>query len=469
MPPPPEACNAYVQPALGCDASRPLPEQLAGALGESESLTRDRKLACAELEAGDLGAVIRALRADLAPVACADAIVVPFLEHPSGAVTQDDESVLLGMMVAARLSRLVGPPPALTPPFDKPHFQEFFENELKPWVVAEALAIGKLSLEGAKLHGYGKAVAAVEAGLSDLRFVQAVRKVPLPTELASDPEVSSAYYAALDEALEPRKARGRDAALVGLRLFAELGALQDPRVARARALLSELYGGRRVDALDRLLIAALPPLELDTVEQKLAARLPTYSALRLLSDVPKPGDEKLLRAFAERGLPATLRARLDVSPLSRGAQSLYAAIELRRGIVYFSAPAFAHAAELGGGVKGDAAAELSAALGQALADAPKDAAALMLANPHLQTPLGSSAALEKLAGGRGRYAAEAEFDAAYLASLTPSPDPQFWRDLSARYARAAKQLKDPGARSAASELADDAEKTAQAIEKPATP
>ena len=35
-----------------------------------------------------------------------------------------------------------------------------------------------------------------------------------------DAEIRESYYAALDDAIEPRKARGRDAALVGLRELA---------------------------------------------------------------------------------------------------------------------------------------------------------------------------------------------------------------------------------------------------------
>src|SRR5688500_19244161 len=93
-----------------------------------------------------------------------------------------------------------------------------------------------------------------------------VREVPLPDEMKADKAVEGAYYAALDEALEPRKVRGRDAALVGLRAFAELGAVHDARVDRARELLTKLYSGSRVDALDRLLLPELEPPDLTRPE-----------------------------------------------------------------------------------------------------------------------------------------------------------------------------------------------------------
>lgn len=448
---------------MACDSGRSLAERLAEALGEQESLTRDHKLACVELDGGPAAGMLRALRADLAPSACADALVTPYLEaaqRPSPEV----ETVLVGLMLGGKLSRLAAEPPRLEPPYDKAKFLEFFERSLKPWVVAEARSIGELSLQGAKLTGYGKAVAAIEAGIADLRFVQMARNIPLPTEFASDAEIRDAYYASLDQGLEPRKARGRDAALVGLRLFAELGVLKDARLWRARQLLGELYGGSRVAALDGLLLPEAPPLRTDTIDQKLAARLPTYYALEFLSGLKEVSDPKLLRAFAERGLPTTFRARLDGEKLSDEARFLYALLEAQRGIIYFSAPAFAHAAQIATLAPKDPRSELLSALGRSLEGAPKDAAVLMLNGPRLSGPLGSLDPLQALASKKHRYAAEAEFDAASVLALTPpDADPNFFRDLAQRYERAEKGLQDKTQRGRAHELADAARKTAEAV------
>ncbi|HET9933103.1 MAG TPA: hypothetical protein VFQ35_20510, partial [Polyangiaceae bacterium] len=357
VPPAPAACAPYLDAPVACDSGHSLAERLADALGENESLTRDRKLACVELDGGPAAGMLRALRADLAPSACADALVTPYLEaaqRPSPEI----ETVLVGLMLAGKLSRLAADPPRLEPPYDKAKFLEFFEKTLKPWVIAEALSIGELSTQGAKLSGYGKAVAAIEAGISDLRFVQMARNIPLPTEFAADRDARDAYYASLDQALEPRKARGRDAALVGLRLFAELGVLKDARLSRARALLAELYGGSRVTALEGLALPELPPLRTDSVDQKLAARLPTYYALAFLSELKEVSDAKLLRAFAERGLPTTFRTRLDGEKLSNDARFMYALLETQRGITYFSAPAFSHAAQVAAAAVNDPGSEL---------------------------------------------------------------------------------------------------------------
>jgi hypothetical protein len=169
-------------------------------------------------------------------------------------------------------------------------------------------------------------------------------------------------------------------------------------------------------------------------------------------------------------VPATLRAKLDGTALTAEARQLYAALELRRGVLYFSAPAFARAAELASTLPGDPVAELVLALGGALESAPKDAAALMLSSPRLSGPLGSLEPLAAIAKKKGRFAAEAEFDAAYLSLLTPPDnDPKFWADLAQRFTRAAQGLRAATPRSLALELAESARKTAEAVRNtPAT-
>ncbi|HYO97204.1 MAG TPA: hypothetical protein VER33_21990 [Polyangiaceae bacterium] len=480
VPPPPSECAAYGQPTDTCPPAGALAPALVAALEQTEPRERDRQLACVERGAQGLAGVIRALRAELAPLACADAVVTPFLERRGAPLDAQDENALLGLLVAGQMSRLVAKPPELSPPFDKPRFMQFLEQELKPWMVAQALAIGELSLRASRLRGYGKAVAAVEAGVCDLRFVQVVREVPLPAELAAEPEFKDVYFAALDEALEPRKARGRDAALVGLRLFYDLGALNDNHVARARLLLSQLYAGSRVDALDALLLPELPRLTATTVEERLAASLPTFYASRLLGVPKNPGEPRLLRAFIERGLPRELRTALDAAALGDQARALYAVAEARRGVLYFSGPAFKHAAELAAPLRGNPGAELTAAVSQALQSAPRDAAELMLGTgPRLGQGLGAAEPLELLAQRPGPFRGEAEFDAAFIRWLSPPQnDPAFWEDLAARFTRARKALGTPPgsesdrkqhAQARAGELAESARETAKVLRQQSKP
>ena len=464
VPPAPASCAEFgAAPQPSCVATGSSWERLAAALEQNEPVPRDVALACIEAEHAALAPSLRALRAELAPLECGDAIVAPLLET-ARALSPEDESTLLGVMLAAQLQRLLRAPPTLTPPFDKPRFQSFFEQELKPWIVSQALAIGELSQRAAQLKGYGRAIAAIEAGIADLSFVRAARQVALPEELARDAELRDVYYAALDEALEPRKQRGRDAALVGLRAFSELGVLADARVTRARAALSELYGGSRVHALDGLLVPELRTPAPTTLEQRLAATLPSYYAGRFLASNPGWTERAQLAAFATRGVPALVRVQLDQGKLSTDAGPLYAALELRRGMLYFSGAAFAHAEALAATRAAEPDAALVHAVARALAHAPQDIAASMLAGARLPGPLGPVDALEALAARRGPRQGEALFDLAFVRSLTPpQQNPAFWLEISQTFTRAAPLLADARAAARARELAAAARNTAGAL------
>ncbi len=165
---------------------------------------------------------------------------------------------MLGQAIASRLARTAETPPTLPPPHDRAHVLEFIKGPMRAWLEQQALAIETISQAAAELPYYGKGVAAVEAGVAELRLVEAVRGGPIPDEFKKDRELENAYYASLDQMLDPRKDRGRDAALVGLKELALVGEIHDARVDRARTLLSRLYGGRRIDALDALLLPRSP-------------------------------------------------------------------------------------------------------------------------------------------------------------------------------------------------------------------
>ena len=326
LPPADPSCQEYLShksdtckpPPPSRDAAR---EALAQALSTPAPLERDALLSCLESDRNLPPGLLRALRAELAPLGCADVIALPFLEPRRPELERSMEDALIALASAGRLARLVRHAPEISGPFDKPHFMDFFQSTLKPWIVAQAQAIHELSLSAAQLSSYAKGVVAIEAGLADMRFVSVVRQVALPKEMSDDAEVREAYYAALDEALEPRKARGRDAALVGLRELSSVGVLVDARVERARSLLSEVYAGRRIDALDKLLLPALAPALDDTTERKLAQRLPTFYSGFLLADSAL--DAPLLRALLERGLPRSLSARVEPSTLDDASRDLF--------------------------------------------------------------------------------------------------------------------------------------------------
>lgn len=434
VPPPPAECAAAVaRVTTGCAPAGTLVDALALALAEPDAERRDAALAC--LEASAPPGVMRALRAELGPEVCADALSLPLLEKPPAGLAPEIEQLLFGLSVSARLARLLGDPPALAAPVTKASFQAYFKDQLTPWIVSQALAVGQLSLEGSRLNGYGRAVAALAAGNADLRFVELVRELPIPDEMKNDKELSEVYYAALDEALEPRKARGRDAALVGLRSFATLGALHDPRIVRARVLLSKLYSGARVDALDRLMLPEPPPLEESSSLVRVASKLPTFYASVLLKDVDA-SDPRVLRAFLSRGLPPVLREKLAKQKLSERARLLLARIQIDLGRTYFRAQEFGAAAALlpaGGGAEQ----RFYRAIAKALAGGPSELAELMLKGPMPKGTIDVSA-LDAEVKAKSVHAAIAAFDAAYLVQLAPEASADFWNAVAMRFDGAAK-------------------------------
>ncbi len=474
VPPAPASCREDAPPSAvtpeGCGERAAALAQLAGVLALPEA-ERARQLLALEACAGLPVGFVTALRAELAPLACADELVQPSLTAPDSALSGELRDVLIGLGLAARLSRLATPPPRPRAPLTKASFLEFRDRELFPWVEHQYTAIGQLSLVGSRLSGYGKAVVAVEAGLAELRFVSEIRDVPLPDELARDPELRDVYYGSLDQALEPRKARGRDAALVGLRGLAEVGVLADARLARARALLSRVYGGARLDALDALLLPALPALPTPPgleVEASLAQHLPTYYAGFVFgASVPAPA---VLRRLLDRGVPYALRRRLEQSALDAEQRHLVARMHVAFGQQYFRAEDFERAAalasEAGAPVPGEHREEyaLLRALGRALRDGPRDAVAL-IAGAAAPRALGSVAELEVLAAGRSKLGPLAEYDAALLLSLAPpqAAEVEYWKDVAERFERAARGLVEPGAKQEARARAKAARDTAKAI------
>lgn len=469
IPPAPASCDGYVthrSPAT-CTASGPGDVALASALALPDSLQRDLALAtllpCPWLPPG----VVAALRAELAPPECGDVILGELADRADATPDGDLRDTLEALALAAQLDRLVGAAPELEPPFDKERFQAFLREVLAGWILGQAQAIQRLAERGSRLSGYGKGIVAVHAGLADMRFVAAVRAVPLPSDLDADEELRDAYFGSLDQALEPRKARGRDAALVGLRVMAEVGVLADARVDRARALLSEVYAGRRIDALDGLLLPALPAVDLGTPARVLAAHLPTFYVERVLPGLDA-GDPSLLRALLERGLPATARAAADASSLRPEARLLLGQALVRSGQRYWRAADFEAALrvlaplERAGGQAADA--RLLAAVSRALGRGARDAAEMMSRGPFPDGPPDLTA-LDALARGGGEPAARAGFDAALILGLAPpsAGARAFFLDLERRYRAAAERAAAQDTRTEALARATAAAATAAAV------
>ncbi|HEU4406268.1 MAG TPA: hypothetical protein VFS43_13470 [Polyangiaceae bacterium] len=471
--PPPAACQAFARrrpaKAPACRERAEAIAALDAALGQRDAHQRDAALlalaACEGLPAG----MATALRAEYAPAGCADVVVGPVLAAAPGALGAAMQQTLFAHGVAARLARTVGAAPKLAPPYDKKRVLEHLSGPLKAWMTEQAAAVQALSELGASLSFYARGVVALEAALADMRFVGVVRGAPVPEEFKRDAELRDAYYGALDQALEPRKARGRDAALVGLRDFARVGALADGRLERARALLSELYGGKRVDALDPLILPPLAPPAASSAEERLAAALPTYYAgLLFAGREPSP---PFVRALLERGLPWTVRAKLSPSAeLAPELRRLALFGRLALGRRYRRAVDFDEAAAQGArlpAVSPPDEVRLAFALALALRGGPEDVAALMR-NAPADVAGGDVRALDAVAAAGGPFAGAAAFDAARVreAYAPAGADAGYWRDVAARYRKSAAALSDARQRAAAEERAAAADAIAVASVRP---
>ena len=340
----------------------------------------------------------------------------------------------IGLSLASKLARTAANAPVMKDAGDKEKVKRFIQGPLRQWMVEQASAIDGLSAPAGELSGLARGVVAVEAGMADLRLVDRIRSAPTPSSW--DKELRAVYEAALDEALEPRKVRGRDAALVGLADFAAAGIVQDARIDRARALLSKLYGGRRIDALDGLL---LPP------EAALTVTIPEAALLLL------PADAKGREPYAQLNVPAPAAVK-----------SARARFEMGRR--YWRRVDFVEAAHAAAKSPSPDA-RLVLALSLALAKGPNGPKEMMSATSPAAIGLTDTGALDALEREDPALAGMAAYDAAHLRSLSP-PDGEaagaYLADVAARFRKAAGLLEDAGQKKRAEERAADAEAASKA-------
>lgn len=469
----PKTCAAFVlrkaAAAPACKTREEGLDALDKALGETSPDKRDAQLAGLESCAGLPPGMVRALRAEMAPLECGDALVEPLVNSPPTGIDGATYATLRGLATAARIARTGSSPPKLTPPFERKKVEAFVGGPMKDWMSAQAVAIETLSKEGLKLSSYARGIAAIEAGMAELRIVEAVRSAPVPDEFAKDSERANVYYAQLDQVLDPRKDRGRDATLVGLRDLAQAGVLHDARIDRARSLLSRLYGGRRIDALDALLLPALAKAEPSTTNERLAMKLPTFYAGMLLprDDAKKPA---FLRSLLERGVPLGHRIALRDGELPAEIRRLYARARFEFGRVYLRAVDFDQAAALLAGVPEAQRTDedkLLRALTEALRNGPEDAAVMVRNAPVPMLGMGDVKELDAFstASPKGPLTGLATFDAALVKQITApiGAEAAYFRDVASRYRNAVGLLSDANHKKSAEERAKSAEATASAI------
>jgi hypothetical protein len=475
---PDRACAAFARrkgpKAPACADRAAALGALDTALAEGNTEKRDGQLASLEACAGLPAGLVRALRAELAPVACGDALAEPLLARAPKDLTPQLQHVLVGYTLAGRLARMGGDLPQLKAPFTRERVLEHIKGPIVKWLLTHTSAIEETSQTGAKLSSYARGVVAVEAGMADLRLVVSAREVPLPKEF--DEELRAVYFSALDEVLDPRKIRGRDAALVGLSELAATGVISDPRLDRVRAFLSRQYKGRRIDALDPL---ALPPrfaAGSATLEERLATRLPTFYASVLL-DPAQASSPPLIRALLERGIPASFRRALEEHPPEGDALRAYARARVELGRRYMRALDFDQAIALiarwpQAQARPDDLTFLLA-LSLALRNGPESASALLHRPASVSLGLGDVSALDSIAAGKHAAALspQAAYDAATIQFISPpeKADAAYWRAVAARLKSAAAKDTDPARKLHAEDDAKEAESIAKFLEEPPKP
>lgn len=471
LPPAPAPCRAFAAggPPGTCDDPATALASLDEALAETDVNKRNRALrgleTCTHLPTG----MVLALRAELAPVECADTIVGAAVASPPPGIDGVTYDALVGLGLAGMLRRASSNPPKLAAPYPKDKVKRFIDEKVTPWITGQAEAIQQLSDAGAKLKFYGQAVVAVEAGMADMRFVEIVRALPIPDEFKEDDELRNVYLNALEDAFEPRKRRGRDAALVGLGRLATIGVIRDERVDRARELLSSMYGGSPIDALDVLLMPPLEPITPEGPEQRLASRLPTFYA-SLLFSADEARDATMLRMLVNKGLSLPHRIALASDPPPK-TRSLLARARFELGQNYWRAVDFDEALAALGSPKGlTPEDELLFALGLGVQGGPENAAEMMEKAPIKQLGIGDVAALDAIAAAGGELAGHAAFDAALLAELAApkGADEAYWRGVAERYRKAAGVIVDLPTKKDADKRASEADDVADAIAEAAS-
>ena len=475
VPAAPASCDAFTKRAAKakptCADKASSLAALDAAFATADAAQRDELLVAAESCAGLEPGFVRALRVEMAPIECGDVLAEPVLKAKPAGMSGAVQHTLVGHAIAARLARSVGTPPKLKGPFDKKKVIDFTKTTLFPWFDEQRKAVEQLSSQGRELASYGKGLVALQSGWAYLRLVEVVRDAPIPEEFRKDPDLANAYFAAVDEKLDPTKDNGRDGALVGLGMMAQAGVLNDERMRTTRALLAKMYGGRRVDALDVLALPRIADAESGTVELRLAAKLPPYLA-GLVLDPKSATDPKMLRSLLHKGVSMPMRALLKEAEgtLSDEARALYARARVEMGVRYWRTVDFDTAVSLLSKIpkdKLDATAKVVLAAAIALRSGPEDVSILMRKEGGFSPQFADVRALDEVAktATEPGHAGLAAFDAAVLRQIAAprDADAKYWEGLAERYKDAAAKLAEGPVKHEADERVKAAVQTAKIL------
>jgi len=379
------------------------------------------------------------VRAELAPIACAEAILAPALDAKGKEAFPPHVAAARALVGASRLARLrpkKGSFDILARAEVDPKAAEQGINYARAWKEAlekeESDAIALTKGAPAELV----AIVSFEIAAAYLAVAKEARSTPFPEEAKAlakkDPDLEIRYYAKLDEVTMPLVAHARETAYGGLgkartdgihvKPLPHFQQIVDPFKSRP---IFENKPTRDLELLAPDPLAAKEPS--DAV--RVAAQLPPWAVYTLLERVAPASllDPQVLLALAtQRGIPAALRReaepnakpKSDAKPdpkLAKDSDARLSAITIARVRTALAYGTRSDAEAVASWNAKDPVDQLRVAIAKALLG-PKPAAAKPGTPEATQTPIGFDLApLDALAKKGGAVGQAAQYNAALLA------------------------------------------------------
>lgn len=333
----PASCDAFTKdlaaskpkdPACA-DAKSVLAALATSAVAEKSGDRAARDAALASLSACEKVPTLvpETLRAELNPIACAEAILAPALDAKGKEAFPPHLAAARALVGASRLSRLRP---------KKGAFDVLARAEVDPkaaeagikTVVAWNDALEKQESDAIALSKGAPAeiaaIVAFEIAAARLALAKELRRTPFPDELKpltkKDPDLETRYYGKLDEVTMPIVDRARGAAMEGLGIARRDGIfvkglphfaqMVDPFKSRP---FFETRATRELDLLVPDPMSSKEPS--DAV--KIASSLPPWAVYTFLERAAPASllDPQVLMALAaQRGIPAGLRREAEPNP-----------------------------------------------------------------------------------------------------------------------------------------------------------
>jgi len=503
----PASCDAFVKdvPAAkpkdpSCaDASAVLATLAAAAIADKKGDHAARDAALSSLSTCEKVPTLipETLRAELAPIQCAEAILAPALDAKGKEAFPPHLAAARALVGASRLSRLRP---------KKGAFDILARAEVDPKAAAQGIEYAKawkaaLEKEEADAIALTKnapaeivAIVSFEIAAAYLAVAKETRSTPFPEEakplLKKDPDLEVKYYAKLDEVTMPLVVHARETAYGGLgrartdgihvKPLPHFQQIVDPFKSRP------LFENKPTRELELLAPDPLAKEPKDAV--KLAAQLPPWAVYALLERTAPASllDPQVLLALAtQRGIPAALRREAEPNPkakpdpkLAKDNDARMSAITIARVRTALAYGTRSDAEAVASWTPKDANDQLRVAIAKALLGA-KQAIAKPGTPEATQPPAGFDLApLDALAKKGGAVGQAAQYNAALLAldaaqtfggaptdPLQTTTDPRkAYEDAIARLdAFASAKGADPARAANAKKLADSARETVKLL------